>query len=507
MEANLFTQDELTEMTKQELIDKYLLLQTQHLKLKNNHTCKPLSKTEIMINKFKPRKTKRRKQKSRELDFLHCNYRYVAFKVAYLGWDYNGLQENGDLSDTIEGVLKEALRQVKLVGRDLPVRFTKCGRTDKGVSGFVQVMSLMVRTQHSDGPHVVKWKDCMQEDNDTESDCGNGKQVAQTNVQVTKDINTTTATCEPNKECKEFDYVMMLNQVLPAEIRILGWTPVDESFSARWQCTQRVYHYYFPRGKLDVKKMNNAAQLLCGTHDYRNFCKLNVANCRVFIRRIDEFSIKPVKESSLSESYSLYYAVISASGFLYHQVRQMMTILFLIGLGREDSSLISHLLDVESCPSRPAYDLSPAYPLVLFNSVYESMKWNLDRCTAARLLMHFQTYWSELAIKTCMVRELIAMLENDSETKLTGSVDGFMGVSDSESSTIKDLSSKICQQSPAHGVNYQFLKQPCSLQHKTYKKVVDRQKCKSFEEQLEAFERKRQHSPTNSEQDTKRSCV
>ena len=46
----------------------------------------------------------------------------------------------------------------------------------------------------------------------------------------------------------------------------------------------RTYRYVFPRSNLDVDLMNEAAQKLVGTHDFRNFCKrsgeLIIVSCR-----------------------------------------------------------------------------------------------------------------------------------------------------------------------------------------------------------------------------------
>lgn len=33
---------------------------------------------------------------------------------------------------------------------------------------------------------------------------------------------------------QELEYCTILNRVLPPDIKVLGWTPVSENFSARW---------------------------------------------------------------------------------------------------------------------------------------------------------------------------------------------------------------------------------------------------------------------------------
>ena len=52
---------------------------------------------------------------------------------------------------------------------------------------------------------------------------------------------------------EEIRYAHLLNKVLPKEIRVIGWAPVPTPFSARFDCAQRKYHYYFPRGTLNIE--------------------------------------------------------------------------------------------------------------------------------------------------------------------------------------------------------------------------------------------------------------
>ena len=45
----------------------------------------------------------------------------------------------------------------------------------------------------------------------------------------------------------ELNYVKYLNGVLPEDIRAISWAPVDNEKSARFDCTRRIYRYYFPK--------------------------------------------------------------------------------------------------------------------------------------------------------------------------------------------------------------------------------------------------------------------
>ena len=53
-----------------------------------------------------------------------------------------------------------------------------------------------------------------------------------------------------------------LNRALPADIRVVGWCPVPEGFSARFSCLRREYLYFFVRHRLDVEV--NGTPLLAG---------------------------------------------------------------------------------------------------------------------------------------------------------------------------------------------------------------------------------------------------
>lgn len=88
--------------------------------------------------------------------------------------------------------------------------YQRCGRTDKGVSAFGQVISLEVRSNLKTDEIDIKVED-------------------------------------------ELPYCKMLNGVLPKDIRALAWCPVEEEFSARFNCTKRTYKYFFPKDNLSVE--------------------------------------------------------------------------------------------------------------------------------------------------------------------------------------------------------------------------------------------------------------
>ena len=52
---------------------------------------------------------------------------------------------------------------------------------------------------------------------------------------------------------EEIHYSRILNGALPEGIRVIAWCPVGQSFSARFDCAGRTYHYYFPKSNLDIE--------------------------------------------------------------------------------------------------------------------------------------------------------------------------------------------------------------------------------------------------------------
>ena len=123
----------------------------------------------------------------------------------------------------------------------------------------------------------------------------------------------------------EIDYCKILNANLPPNIQILAWAPCPKpDFSARFDCTSRTYKYYFPRGDLDLVKLNEAGQYLLGENDYRNFCKMDVANGVVnYKRRITRVEASAIKIQNSSEPspFDMCCLTIMGRAFLWHQIR------------------------------------------------------------------------------------------------------------------------------------------------------------------------------------------
>ncbi|KAJ3727291.1 pseudouridine synthase [Lentinula guzmanii] len=345
-------------------------------------------------------------RQSNKFDFTSYPRRKIALKFCYSGWEYNGLayQLKPTPLPTVEGVIFDALTRTRLIdpaaGYD-GCSWEKCGRTDRGVSAAGQVISLWVRSvlEENMNQKVAQGPTSAVEDSieepaiDEEStmlDDGFGSlSLNDRDEELPAPLSTPPRTCKP-----ELDYVAILNRVLPPTIRILAWSPVSPTFSARFACKCRHYKYFFSSERLDISKMRDAASRLLGLHDFRNMCKLDPAKqITVFDRRILRADIDPVDPSTSAASSSMYVLNLIGTAFLYHQVRHIMAVLFLVGRGLEHPSVVTSLLNTkeglessqpgeshEIVDSKPEYQMADALPLMLWDCMYsdDDVDWRTD---------------------------------------------------------------------------------------------------------------------------------
>ena len=98
-----------------------------------------------------------------------------------------------------------------------------------------------------------------------------------------------------------------MNRVLPNDIRVVGWCPVPDHFSARFSCSYRLYRYYFTKRQMDLELMRTGGNHLVGQHDYRNFCKMDVVNVRNYDREVLSFTIAPATPPTNSPEDVYYF--------------------------------------------------------------------------------------------------------------------------------------------------------------------------------------------------------
>lgn len=409
--------------------------------------------TELALGSRGSTRNRTSKKEPGVFDASKYESRLIALKFSYLGQSYNGFEHaNGAYYPlpTVEEVLWKALRKARLIspaiasgaddsleviwdtrdreyvygsdgkktasesGTRLDLNwegceYSKCGRTDKGVSAFAQVIGIRVRSSRP------REKKTVQPSSTTET--GDGL------INDEDDDIGLRQTWDDVRD--ELPYITLLNTVLPLSIRILAWAPHPPAgFDARFGCLERQYKYFFTNpafcptpgptglstktmtgfdqtpireGYLDIQAMQEAAGKLVGLHDYRNLCKLDASKqmpcCerRITHASVTEFAPDPTllttrphlqqyastvtnghheDVSTNSSAVKVYTINIHGSAFLWHQVRCIAAILFLVGQRLEPPSVVDALLDIESTPGRPHYKMADDAPLVLWNCVF-----------------------------------------------------------------------------------------------------------------------------------------
>ncbi|KAI0876554.1 pseudouridine synthase [Hypoxylon argillaceum] len=392
-------------------------------------TTKPVA--DSSTEKGEPGPQRKKRKEERKIDPSKYSTRLIALKLAYLGKNYGGFEfQSSSGIPTIEAELWKAMVKGCLIFPENPhevnwdaMEYSKCGRTDRGVSAFGQVIGIRVRSNRPLPKNEEEKPKATSEEGATEITAQDaGEADASGAVKPEK---------APEREfddlVDELPYARLLNRLLPPDIRILAWCPTTPAdFSARHHCRERQYRYFFTQpaysplpscledpktqgskkvkdGWLNIDAMRAAAKKFEGLHDFRNFCKIDPSKTQQsFQRRIFESSIVEVPDASTALPYlqldefrppsspssptepsttaspppppetfpKVYYIHVRGSAFLWHQIRCMAAVLFAVGQGLETPSIIDRLLDVAAEPRRPTYTIASDVPLVLWDCLF-----------------------------------------------------------------------------------------------------------------------------------------
>ncbi|KAH3676371.1 hypothetical protein WICMUC_002002 [Wickerhamomyces mucosus] len=311
----------------------------------------------------------------RPFDFSRFNKRFIALRFSYLGWNYNGLaiQKEPTPLPTIEQVLIDAMFKCKLIPSKNPsdFKFSRCGRTDKGVSAMNQVVALEVRSNLTVGEQQLKGNDA-----------------------------------------KELDYINILNSILPSDIKIhtICLRP-PKDFDARFSCTSRYYKYIFSKKGLDIELMRQGASNYLGEHDFRNFCKIDGSKQITNYNR----SIYRAEISQINDE--MYCFELQGSAFLWHQVRNMISILFLIGQKLESPEIIKELTNIDKYPTRPVFEMGNDLPLILYDCKFENdeIEWIKPENNSKneKTLSSIYANWLEFSLKQQIGKFMFEFFVND----------------------------------------------------------------------------------------------
>lgn len=240
--------------------------------------------------------------------------------IEYDGADFNGWQIQKKGERTVQGEIKKACEHIF----KQKVNVIASGRTDSGVHARGQVIHFKVDTR-----------------------------------------------------MKALEVHKALNSRLPLDIAILNVKEVPDDFHAQYSVKEKTYRYtilsanqrsvflreraYFYSYPLNIMHMRKAANVLIGRHDFKSFQAHDPL-------RADQDTVRTIKRLTIKKQGDFVYIDVTANGFLYKMVRNIVGVLLAVGSGQVALAEVGKIL--KSKDRSKAHNTAPAHGLCLMKVVY-----------------------------------------------------------------------------------------------------------------------------------------
>lgn len=160
-------------------------------------------------------------------------------------------------------------------------------------------------------------------------------------------------------------------------------------------------------------------------------------------------------------------------------IRCIVSILMLVGQGKESPEIVKTLLNVEENSQKPQYSLASEIPLNLFSCRFREdqqdpdeyprncemlNKWIFDEESLRFVISDMQAHWCDANIKSAMNMEMLKVLTSEYRKHFP------------DQPEIKSQMSSLNRD---------------SLKMRDYKKLMDRQKCSKLEDRIDHYKKKR----------------
>ncbi len=103
---------------------------------------------------------------------------------------------------------------------------------------------------------------------------------------------------------------------------------------------------------------------------------------------------------------------IHGIAFLWHMIRCIMSVLILVGQGFENPDVVLWLLNVDACPSKPAYTMAGELPLVLHSCVFENLSLKMQPRVLWSLTAHYESLWEKNIIAATHMKNILNSLKS-----------------------------------------------------------------------------------------------
>lgn len=249
--------------------------------------------------------------------------RNIRLIMQYDGGRYLGWQKQISTENTIQGKMEKLLSKMC----EEPIEIQGSGRTDAGVHALGQVANF-----HTN--------------------------------------------CEMSTE----EMLSYINKYLPEDIAVIYLDEAAPRFHSRLNATKKTYRYLIQnsdipnvffrkvswevREPLDIQSMRQAAEKMCGEHDFKAFTSAKKSK-KSTVRNIHEIKI----EENAFGQQNLLSLTFTGDGFLHHMVRILVGTLVEVGKGQRKVCDMEKLL--ESSDRSETGALSPAKGLTLVEVYYQ----------------------------------------------------------------------------------------------------------------------------------------
>lgn len=165
--------------------------------------------------------------------------------------------------------------------------------------------------------------------------------------------------------------------VKPFKIVVISCSLVEQSFHARFSATKRYYQYIIHnretispflanyawniRENLDTDKMQEAANLFTGTHDFTSF---RTVHCQALspIKTVDEIKLEIANDNLIQLNFK-------ARSFLHHMVRNLVGAIVKVGQNKLSPQKIKEIIELKDRRAAPA--TAPAHGLYFMRVDYD----------------------------------------------------------------------------------------------------------------------------------------
>lgn len=182
-----------------------------------------------------------------------------------------------------------------------------------------------------------------------------------------------------NKEIPEWKIPYAINAHLPDDIVVRNIEAVADDFHPRYHARYKTYRYriynhtfmnplhnddsHFIHKILDVTKMQEAAKLFIGEHDFKAFSSQGSSV---------KTTVRTIYKADVIQTGDLIEVFITGNGFLYNMVRIMVGALEQVGLGQYEPNYINEI--IESKDRSLIKRMAPARGLTLMGIYYDTYK-------------------------------------------------------------------------------------------------------------------------------------